>query len=169
MPADYQSTARALSLPISPERTSSETRTTRPAWRQQQSNRSTRSRRSLSAGGPANWREQLLDNAEKLNKRVMKTYRKLTPLQRILAAVALVVLATLGVLFLVFNERIFGWLEPFAKRWKKLNGGWTILWALTFMTAFPPVIGYSTCGTIAGFVYGVWEGYVVQWLNASLI
>jgi len=85
----------------------------------------------------------------------------MTVLQRILAVVALVVVHVFLILFLIFNERIFGWLEPLAERWKHTTGGWTILWALTFMTAFPPIIGYSTCGTTAGFVYGVWEGWLI--------
>jgi len=106
-------------------------------------------------------RDKLINHAEKLQRRVMSTVRKMTLLQRILSVLGLVVVATLGILFLVFNERIFGWLEPFAERWKKTTGGWTILWALTFVAAFPPMIGYSTCGTTAGFVYGIWEGWAI--------
>jgi len=78
----------------------------------------------------------------------------LTPVQRYLAVVALVVNVVLVILFLVYNERIFGWLEPYAAKWKDLRGGWLIIWALTFTAAFPPLIGYSTCVTTAGFVYG---------------
>jgi len=72
-----------------------------------------------------------------------------------------IILNVIFILFLVFNEKIFGWLEPYAERWKHTTGGWTILWAVTFTTAFPPLIGYSTCATIAGFVYGVWEGWLI--------
>lgn len=85
----------------------------------------------------------------------------MTPLQRVVASVAFVIVHVFLILFLVFNERIFGWLEPLAERWKQTPGGWTILWTLTFLTAFPPIIGYSTCGTTAGFVYGVWEGWLI--------
>ena len=92
----------------------------------------------------------------------------LSLLQRILAATAIVILATIGILFLVFNEKIFGALEPFAEKWKNTTGGWTILWAFTFLTAFPPVIGYATCGTTAGFVYGVGEGWLIL-ASASVV
>lgn len=85
----------------------------------------------------------------------------MTPIQRILAALALLIINVVLILFLVFNERIFGFLEPYAERWKHTTGGWTILWALTFLAAFPPMIGYSTCGTMAGFVYGVGEGWLI--------
>ena len=75
-----------------------------------------------------------------------------------MAIIALVGLFVVGLLFLVYNEKIFAWLEPVAEKLKKQRGGWLIIWALTFMTAFPPVIGYSTCVTAAGFVYGFPEG-----------
>lgn len=85
----------------------------------------------------------------------------MTVLQRVLAGLALLVINVLLVLFLVFNERIFGILEPYAVKWKQTTGGWLILWGLTFIAAFPPMIGYSSCGTVAGFVYGVGEGWFI--------
>jgi uncharacterized membrane protein YdjX (TVP38/TMEM64 family) len=103
----------------------------------------------------------LINNAEKLWRRAYKMWSKMTPLQKILACVAVVILNVLAILFLVFNEKIFGWLEPFAEKWKHTTGGWTVLWAIVFACAFPPVIGYSTAGTTAGFVYGVWEGWLI--------
>jgi uncharacterized membrane protein YdjX (TVP38/TMEM64 family) len=107
------------------------------------------------------WRDELINSTEKMSRKVFKIWGNMNLLQRILACVGLVILGTLGILFLIFNERIFDWLEPAAERWKHTTGGWTILWALAFLTAFPPVIGYSTCGTTAGFVYGVWEGWLI--------
>ena len=67
----------------------------------------------------------------------------------------------LAVLFLIFSEQIFAWMEPFAEKWKNLKGGWLILWLLCFATAFPPVIGYSTCLTLAGFIYGFPWGWPI--------
>ncbi|KAJ9614011.1 Tlg2-vesicle protein [Cladophialophora chaetospira] len=127
-------------------------------------------RRSLSSGGrsspfaqsrSAAWRDELINNTEKLRRRIHKVWSRMTFLQKILTCVGLVALNVLGILFLVFNERIFGWLEPLAERWKNTTGGWTILWAIVFLCAFPPVIGYSTAATTAGFVYGVWEGWLI--------
>lgn len=103
----------------------------------------------------------MINNAEKVQRRFMATYNKMSPLQRVLAGIALIAINLAGLLFLIFNEKIFGFLEPYAEKWKQTTGGWIILWALTFMTAFPPIIGYSTCGTLAGFVYGVGEGWLV--------
>jgi len=36
-----------------------------------------------------------------------------------------------------------------------------ILWSLTFISAFPPIIGYSTTVTISGFVYGFPNGWFI--------
>jgi len=133
-----------------------------PAWHQPRRSLSTGTRNAaFHTSRSTAIRDNLINNAEKLQRRVMATVQKMTLIQRILAGIALFTMATLGILFLVFNERIFGWLEPFAEKWKHTTGGWTILWAVTFITAFPPIIGYSTCGTTAGFVYGVWEGWLI--------
>ena len=109
----------------------------------------------------AAWRDEVINNTEKIRRRISKIWSKMTLLQRVLTCIGLVTLNVLGILFLVFNERIFGWLEPLAERWKNTTGGWTILWAIVFLCAFPPVIGYSTASTTAGFVYGLWEGWLI--------
>jgi len=85
---------------------------------------------------------------------LFKTVEKMTAVQRAGSVVVGIITIVLAILFLVFSERIFAWLEPVAEKWKNLKGGWLILWFMCFTTAFPPVIGYSTCLTLAGFVYG---------------
>lgn len=158
MPADYSSTARALALPVSPQPSPLANHNPHPPpWTRRRSSQSlgrNQPSRALGAG----FTNQLMDNAEKLQRKLYSTVKKLTPVQRGLAVVAAVIVVVVGILFLVFNERIFAWLEPFAESWKNLRGGWLILWAMTFTTAFPPIIGYSTCVTIAGFVYGFPKG-----------
>jgi uncharacterized membrane protein YdjX (TVP38/TMEM64 family) len=106
-------------------------------------------------------RDNVINTAERLYRKFIKTWNRLTTLQKVLVVLGLVAVNVLGLLFLIFNEKIFGWLQPYAQKWKNTTGGWTILWAITFLTAFPPMIGYSTCGTTAGFVYGVWEGWLI--------
>lgn len=156
MPADYSSTARSLALPVSPQPSPEANHHSHPPpWTRRPSSQSlSQSSRAQGAG----FRNKLIDNAEKLQQKLHKTFKKLTRVQRSLAVVAALGAMVVGILFLVFNERIFAWLEPFAVSWKNLRGGWLILWAMTFITAFPPVIGYSTCITTAGFVYGFPEG-----------
>jgi uncharacterized membrane protein YdjX (TVP38/TMEM64 family) len=92
---------------------------------------------------------------------MISSFRKLTRLQQILLMVAGVVCLVLAILFLIFSERIFGALAPVAKKWRDLPGGWAILWALTFICAFPPLIGYSTAVTVTGFVYGFPNGWFI--------
>ena len=106
-------------------------------------------------------RDNAINTAERIWRRVLSIWRRLTPLQRVLAVIALVIINVGGLLFLIFNEKIFRALQPLAEKWKNTTGGWTILWVITFFTAFPPMIGYSSCGTTAGFVYGVWEGWLI--------
>jgi uncharacterized membrane protein YdjX (TVP38/TMEM64 family) len=65
------------------------------------------------------------------------------------------------ILFLIYNETIFGYLAPAAKKWHDVRGGWIILWLMTFVAAFPPLIGYSTTVSIAGFVYGFPNGWFI--------
>ncbi len=150
---DYNSTARALALPVSPPRSPNTSHPgTHASW--------TRSSRSLTRNNQAHGRRRSsfihksLNGVEKLWRQLFKAVDGMTSVQLALSGIAGLVTITLAILFLVFSERIFAWLEPVAEKWKNLRGGWLILWAMTFATAFPPVIGYSTCLTLAGFVYG---------------
>jgi len=96
-----------------------------------------------------------------VQRKVWGTFADMSILQRVLAVAAGLLVTTFLVLFLVFNERIFAWLGPVAEDWRDLPFGWGILWAATFICAFPPVIGYSTSVTIAGFVYGFPNGWFI--------
>lgn len=157
MPAgDYD--ARALALPID-EPLSSARRSASPTW----TRRSASFRRTGSSysSHTATLKARFLKNAERMHKRAMKTYQQLSPLHRILVGLGIIIALVLGILFLVYNERIFGMFAPFAKKWRDITAGWLILWALIFVVSFPPLIGYSLLLTIAGFVYGFPNGYVV--------
>lgn len=149
MPAtDYD--ARALALPLEDEETGQT-----PVW----SRRSTSFRRNSSLTEPS-WHQRVLSNYDKLSRRVLDQYNKLSPIQKILFFLASIVLGVLGLLFLIYNEKIFGALLPVAKSWRNITAGWLILWACIFVVSFPPLIGYSTLLTVAGFVYGFPNGYV---------
>lgn len=151
MPAsDYD--VRALALPLEDEETG-ET----PIW----SRRSQHSfRRNPSQQSQPSWQQRAMDKYDSMSRRVMDQYNKLSPLQKVLLIVFNIGLVVLGILFLIYNERIFGALQPAAKKWRDIPAGWLILWALIFTVSFPPLIGYSSLLTIAGFVYGFPNGYV---------
>jgi hypothetical protein len=93
-----------------------------------------------------------------LQKKATKIFWSLTPLQRLAVVLLGFTLFAFGVLSLVFHEQIFKWLTGFAKGWRDLTGGWLILWAITFFVSFPPLIGYSTCVMLGGYVYGFPNG-----------
>jgi hypothetical protein len=151
MPADYNATARSLALPISPPRSpKGSSQPSRTSWSRHRSSQTFP--RNQSSGGRL--RDRVVDKIERIQRQSLHIVKRLSPLQRVAVAVAVLTALTLTILFFVFNEQIFAWLEPIAVKWKNLRGGWLILWAMTFMTAFPPIIGYSTCVTISGFVYG---------------
>ncbi|KAH8732950.1 hypothetical protein GQ44DRAFT_696713 [Phaeosphaeriaceae sp. PMI808] len=151
MPADDYD-ARALALPLKNEETGE-----RPIW----SRRSTSfSRRSAQHGEPS-LRQRIMTTYGNLNRRVTDQYNKLTPLQKVLFVIGNIALAVGGILFLIYNEKIFGSLLPVAKKWRHIPAGWLILWLLIFIVSFPPLIGYSSLLTIAGFVYGFPNGWFI--------
>ena len=153
MPSDYSSTARALALPVSPPRSPnlSYNQGTQAPWTRRSSQSLTRNTSQRRGTGLV---DKTINYAERTWRQLFKTVEKMTAVQRAGSVVVGIITIVLAILFLVFSERIFAWLEPVAEKWKNLKGGWLILWFMCFTTAFPPVIGYSTCLTLAGFVYG---------------
>ena len=151
MPADYNSTARALALPVSPPRSPNQhhSRPQVPWSRRSESMSRLRGGRQ----GPS-FRDHTINNALRVIRQLTKTVEKMTPIQLGLSFLAGLTSITLMILFFVFSEKIFAWLVPVAETWYNMRGGWLILWGMTFATGFPPVIGYSTCLTLAGFIYG---------------
>lgn len=103
-----------------------------------------------------------MQSAESLQRKGLRLWFNFTPLQRAGIVILNIVLFILVILGLVYNQRIFAWLAPAAKRWRELPGGWLILWFMTFFVSFPPLIGYSSCVTIAGFVFGMKGWFIVS-------
>ncbi|KAG5976805.1 hypothetical protein E4U55_007211 [Claviceps digitariae] len=92
---------------------------------------------------------------------LLQSYLRLSPLHRALALLACAALLTLILLTLIYSHRFFAWLAPIAKSWRQLPAGWLLVFLLVFVTAFPPIIGYSTANTIAGLVYGFPLGWPI--------
>ncbi|KAK9421998.1 hypothetical protein SUNI508_05298 [Seiridium unicorne] len=172
MPADYQSAAQALSLPIdSSNDTSSPSPTSPPGsappWVRRDRRSSSTNTRRLSTPYSRNSQDDLplgariMRTSTNIMNYILRLFVRLSPLQRVLAVIAGVVLFVLSILFLVYSHRIFSALKPIAAGWRDLPGGWVLVWLMTFATAFPPVIGYSSSVTIAGFVYGFPGGWPI--------
>ncbi|EFQ26407.1 hypothetical protein CGRA01v4_05540 [Colletotrichum graminicola] len=177
MPADFESAARALSLSPNPPSSPSETYAdVRPPWIRNIGGISTTTitsgRRTSSARfGRQRSASRQATAVESLNRtvryairtgnRLWDMYLSLSPVQRVAVAAFLLVVNVLGILMLIYSHAIFKWLGPVAQKWRALPGGWLIIWAFTFLTAFPPMIGYSTAISISGFVYGFPLGYPI--------
>lgn len=91
----------------------------------------------------------------------LRLYLNLSPAQRGLLVLASTAVLAVAILFLVYSHRIFTALAPVAAGWRATPGGWVPLWLVTAVTAFPPLMGYSTCVTVAGFVYGFPAGWPI--------
>ncbi|KAH6700369.1 hypothetical protein EV126DRAFT_341880 [Verticillium dahliae] len=99
--------------------------------------------------------------AHKTANNLWVLYLRLPPVQRLALTLALVVVNVVVLLFVIYSHAIFAWLAPVSHRWRALPGGWVLAWLFTFATAFPPVIGYGTSVTVAGFVYGFPHAYPI--------
>ncbi|KAM0722130.1 hypothetical protein Q7P37_001571 [Cladosporium fusiforme] len=161
---DFTSAARSLALPIDdndqhspwpsqPRRTNSSS----PAWRR----RSQAVDDEYSSSRPQTATQRWLRSANRTSNKLQRAFLRLSPLQQAGLVALNIVLLVVFVLFAVYNERIFAYLSPAAKRWRETPGGWVVLWILTFLVSFPPMIGYSTCVTVAGFVYGMWGWFII--------
>jgi uncharacterized membrane protein YdjX (TVP38/TMEM64 family) len=108
-----------------------------------------------------------LGQAHKALQRSLKLYNNLSLIQRIALTTVGVISLVLSILALIYSEAVFAWLTPVSEKWKALPGGWVILWVATFLTAFPPMIGYSTCVTLAGFVFGMQGWFIIATANVA--
>ncbi|KAJ4422151.1 Tlg2-vesicle protein [Gnomoniopsis sp. IMI 355080] len=124
--------------------------------------------RSSSSSTPLDIRSQLTDFALTTLKTSQNLYRRgttffvsLEPVQQFLVLACGVVVFALTITLLIFSQRIFHLLGPVATSWRAMPGGWLLVWLATFLVAFPPLIGYSTACTVAGFVYGFPLGWPI--------
>ncbi|EKV07131.1 hypothetical protein PDIG_74050 [Penicillium digitatum PHI26] len=157
MPADYQSTARALSLSSSsPDPTPSPSSDAHPPW-------SRASRRSSGRSSEQNtsYREQIIQRGTELYVRLITIWEEMTLLKKIGTICAALFVGISGIAFLVLTGKLFIWLGPVAEKWEKSWLAAFILWLCVFFVSFPPLVGWSTFGTVAGFVFGVWKGWLI--------
>ncbi|KAF2869266.1 hypothetical protein BDV95DRAFT_608833 [Massariosphaeria phaeospora] len=152
MPAeDYD--ARALALPLDDE---SPGRNSSPVWTRQSAS-FRRNDSSSSRSSAPSWKDRIMENVDKFQR----AYWRLSLTKRVLLSIGGVICFILSIVFLVYNERIFHAMLPFAKKWRDITAGWLILWALIFVVSFPPLIGYSSLLTMAGFIYGFPNGWFI--------
>ncbi|KAJ6782081.1 hypothetical protein PWT90_03159 [Aphanocladium album] len=144
-----------------------------PRWSRHDSSSSSRlsrghNRRGSSAAHLSSSSSSYLEQAQALVRdafnwglSILAWYLRLPFLQQALLAAAGLVLGVLGLLALLYTKAFFDWLGPVADKWRRLPGGWLINFAMVFVTSFPPVIGYATATTVAGFVWGFPWGWPI--------
>ncbi|KAI1333332.1 hypothetical protein F5Y16DRAFT_10308 [Xylariaceae sp. FL0255] len=167
MPADYSSAAQALSLPLSPspspEPNDNDHHDNGRAPRRPNTRRLSTpyARSSALPQSRSSIVERITKTSLSILQKLIKLGNSMTPAQQILAVVGGLAALAVGIVFLVFSHRIFAALEPIAEGWRNLPGGWVLLFLLTCVTSFPPMIGYSTAVTVAGFVFGFPGGWPI--------
>ncbi|KAK3941570.1 putative tlg2-vesicle protein of 38 kda protein [Diplogelasinospora grovesii] len=120
---------------------------------------STRHRSPRSKSHP--WYISLLRTGYTLFTRAYTYFLSLPLIHRVALTILAGILFVIGILGLVYSHKIFAALGPIAKSWRALPGGWVLVWLLCFITAFPPIIGYSSSVTTAGFVFGFPLGWPI--------
>ncbi|KAL8381746.1 hypothetical protein RB595_005830 [Gaeumannomyces hyphopodioides] len=160
MPADFPSAA-AAALSTSPERRSSvdPASNPQPPWAQRPPRSSRRHSRTVQSKQP--FSTTVIRAVSSLSRQLWTVFLRLPRIQQAAIVVAAISLPIFSILFLLYSHAIFTWLGPVAKAWRGLPGGWLIIWAMAFASAFPPMIGYSTSMTLAGMVYGFPLGWPI--------
>ncbi|KAJ5971974.1 uncharacterized protein N7479_001892 [Penicillium vulpinum] len=158
MPADYQTTARALSLsPSDPDPIpSSPSSDVHPPW-----SRAGRRNASRSSGQGTSYREQIIHRGTQLYHRMSKIWEEMTLWKKIGTVLAALFVGASGIGFMLLTGKLFIWLGPAAERWETSWLAAFILWLCIFFVSFPPLVGWSTFGTVAGFIFGVWKGWLI--------
>ncbi|OJJ49292.1 hypothetical protein ASPZODRAFT_129732 [Penicilliopsis zonata CBS 506.65] len=159
MPADYVSTARALSLPMSPE--------PHLDWNERRA-LTRHNSINLTRREAATMRDQILTQAASVSRRLSKAWKKMNLWQRVGVVAAVILAMGLGIGFMVFTSRVFKWLGPVAERWENSLVAYLVLWLCVFLVSFPPLVGWSTFGTVAGFIFGVWKGWLL-YASATIV
>ncbi|EED17797.1 conserved hypothetical protein [Talaromyces stipitatus ATCC 10500] len=162
MPADYTSTARALSLPVSePEDQQSPLFSPlRPPWSHSPV-LSRRGSRPLSMGEAVSFRDRIINQAEFFYRTIKDRWEKLTLVQKIIYFTGSLLVGALGVASLILAGKIFIWLGPVAEKWEHSPLAYVVVWFLIILVSFPPLVGWSTLGTISGFLFGFWKGWII--------
>lgn len=151
------STARALSVESSPSgRVSSPENEIRPSWRHSTDDRQNLPRLSTNNGGTL--REQFLSHAKGISRQIEESWQNMNRWQRVGAVAAAIGAIAVGLTVMVFTGKLFIWLEPVAEKWEKSALAYFVVWLCVFVVSFPPLIGWSTLGTVSGYIFGLWKG-----------
>lgn len=99
-------------------------------------------------------------------------WRRQNPKRLLLFSSLMLSSGLLFVLFIVYRQSIFEWIQFWHEQVKLSTERFWILWTLqTFLlivACFPPVIGYSLILTSSGFWFGWLRGFLLNWTGSVL-
>ncbi|KAJ5976057.1 hypothetical protein N7481_009764 [Penicillium waksmanii] len=161
MPADYESTARALALSDSPpdpllESPNSDDEHNQAPWARRDS-----SARWSNNNQATNFRDRTINRAKAAYSMAKERWETMTLWQKIGFYAASFGVGALGIGFMILTGKLFGWLGPVAHKWEHSFLVAFVLWLCVFFVSFPPLLGWSTFGTVAGFIFGLWKGWII--------
>ena len=92
--------------------------------------------------------------------------RNLSIVQKLYGIVFTFVLFAFTFLFIIYHKAIFTTIEAWKSDLLDSNWKWIILVGITAATSFPPLIGYASSVTLAGYVFGFWRGWAIAILGS---
>ncbi|KAI1913262.1 Tlg2-vesicle protein [Ophidiomyces ophidiicola] len=135
----------------------------RPPWSRPRSSLSRRRRTSstFSLVASVGFRDKAINRIRRTYIRLYDLWTELTVWQKVVTIFAFLVVSAFTVGFMILSGHIFKWLEPVASDWEKSPLVYFVLWVCTFIVSFPPLIGWSAIGTVCGYLFGIWKGWIV--------
>ncbi|KAK9480902.1 hypothetical protein V1514DRAFT_275386 [Lipomyces japonicus] len=109
----------------------------------------------------ASSRSSDLRNPRELREQITAYVSQLSKRQKIFGLSIGTVVGFAFLLFIIFHKRFFAWLGPLCESWSEMRGGAFLLFLLISVTAFPPIIGYTTLVTLSGIIFGFWYGWFI--------
>ncbi|ORY87900.1 hypothetical protein BCR37DRAFT_385158 [Protomyces lactucae-debilis] len=109
-----------------------------------------------------------MDRLKSTARRTLKQLSSLSLGQKLYGACFISLAVALTVLFAVCHRAIFKALEPLKADMRQSRWAWLALVGATTATSFPPLIGYSTSITLAGYVYGFSLGWSIGALGSVI-
>ncbi|CCG80829.1 Putative uncharacterized protein [Taphrina deformans PYCC 5710] len=107
-------------------------------------------------------RRELQDLIRKQTTAALRHANSLSTVQRLFAASFLVMVAVFTGLSIGYHSALFGLIEGWKGRLTGSRFGWMVLAGVTAVVCFPPLVGYATSVTVAGYVFGFLEGWAVS-------
>lgn len=111
-------------------------------------------------GEAVSFRDRMINQAESFYRAAKDRWERMTLVQKTLYFLGSLLVGALGIASLILAGHIFIWLGPVAEQWEHSAGAYALVWFSIILVSFPPLVGWSTLGTISGFLFGFWRGCV---------